>query len=73
MVTYSNCVLLRQSHVAQDTSNGVQSADVVLYGLGLVIPLMNAELLKVCSVCILTHTVLIQQCYYIFDCECLIP
>ena len=33
--------------IAQDTSNGVQSVDVVLYGLSFVIPLMNNELLKV--------------------------
>ena len=39
--------------IAQDTGNGVPSADVVLYGLGLVIPLMNAELLKVCNVYVL--------------------
>ena len=32
---------------AQDTPNGVQSVDVVLYGLSFVIPLMNNELLKV--------------------------
>jgi len=39
------CVLI--TCVAQDTPNGVQSVDVVLYGLSFVIPLMNNELLKV--------------------------
>jgi len=44
------CTCTKYLFTAQDTGNGVQSADVVLYGLGLVIPLMNTELLKVCNV-----------------------
>ena len=64
-----NYVCIKHLLVAQqDTGNGVQSADVVLYGLGLVIPLMNAELLKVCNllcmhVCMYIRTYVV--CMYI--------
>ena len=52
-------------NASQVDGSDVSAADVVLYGLNIVVPLMTAELLKVLVyVCVLLYS--ISECFYTF-------